>query len=156
MKLRLLLLPLILTVVLACRAKENVSPTGTEIAAGTTAEIGFYLPKGDPESGRKACLALGCTSCHAVDSPGFPATVASPPVPVTLGVAQAKQSRAQLAESIIAPSHKVPGNIENVSSGKLSRMGDYSHCMTVRELVDLIAFIQSLDHEQDAARASMF
>lgn len=32
---------------------------------------------------------------------------------------------------------------ELVAQGRLSRMGDYSEAMTVRELVDLVAFLQS-------------
>ena len=36
-----------------------------------------------------------------------------------------------------------------IKSGKLSRMGDYSDVLTVRQLSDLVAFVHSLYPSQD-------
>jgi sulfur-oxidizing protein SoxX len=67
-------------------------------------------------------------------------------VPVELGgrVVRAKTD-GELVTAIVDPSHRLaPGyKREDVQSGKLSRMGDYSEAMTVRELVDVVAFLQS-------------
>jgi len=47
--------------------------------------------------------------------------------------------------SIINPSHKLaPGYPkERIVSGGISRMADYNDVMTVRQLVDLVAFLHS-------------
>jgi hypothetical protein len=51
----------------------------------------------------------------------------------------------ELVAAIIDPSHKLaPGyKKESIQSGGLSRMGDFGEAMTVREMVDLVAFLQS-------------
>lgn len=45
----------------------------------------------------------------------------------------------------MAPSHKIDKEIQAQMEGELSPMGDYSDSMTVRQLVDLVAYIQSID-----------
>lgn len=119
-------------------------------AAGLTActtKYKFYLPEGDPVAGKEAVRTMQCYVCHEFAGSDLPAPHAQPEVPVDIGVAQAAQSRGQLIESIIAPSHKVPEDLEGATSGELSRMGDYSHAMSVRQLVDIVAYIQSLPEE---------
>ena len=134
MKLRTLILPAALAVVAAVC-----------LAAGE-AKKEFALPMGDVEQGKAAFQALRCYACHRVEGADFPAPVATPPVPVVLG-GKVKQmpSRLDLANSIINPSHEfAPGyKDELIKSGKLSRMGDYSDVLTVRQLSDLVAFLQS-------------
>jgi sulfur-oxidizing protein SoxX len=51
----------------------------------------------------------------------------------------------RLVAAIVDPSHRLALGYERhqVASGKLSRMGDFGDSMTVRELTDLVAFIQS-------------
>lgn len=104
----------------------------------------FQLPAGDVAAGREAVQAMQCYVCHAIAGGEFPAPHAQPPVPVPLGAAQAGQSRERLAESIIAPSHRMLDSIPGVASGGMSRMGDYGEVMTVRQLVDIVAYLQSL------------
>jgi hypothetical protein len=53
-------------------------------------------------------------------------------------------SRGLIVESIIAPSHRVPEGIEGVRNQDMSRMGDYSEAMTVRQLIDIVAFLELL------------
>jgi L-cysteine S-thiosulfotransferase len=106
----------------------------------------FALPVGDVEQGKVAFQTLRCYTCHRVEGADFPAPVATPPVPVVLG-GKVKQipSRLELANSIINPSHEfAPGHKDElIKSGKLSRMGDYSDVLTVQQLSDLVAFLQS-------------
>jgi hypothetical protein len=113
---------------------------------GRKGSAGFHLPDGDPEKGKAVFLALRCHTCHRVEGMDFPAPVASPPVPVVLG-GEIPQPRTdgELVAAIIDPSHKLaPGyKKESVKGGDLSRMGDFSDALTVRELVDLVAFLQS-------------
>lgn len=119
--------------------------TKTPGSAAKTENAGFFFPEGDHVSGKQAFTTKQCFACHAVPGEGFRAPWAQPPVPVMLTAQTALQTREQLAESIIAPSHKIPQNLINVKGGTLSRMGDYSYAMTVRELIDIVAYIKSLE-----------
>jgi hypothetical protein len=107
---------------------------------------GFHLPDGDPQRGRQAFVELRCSACHRVDGVVLPKPVADPPVPVMLGgmVGYAKTD-GELAAAIIDPSHRTAAGyrLADVRVGELSRMGDFSEQMTVRELIDLVAFLQS-------------
>ncbi len=108
----------------------------------------FTLPQGKPDAGRIAFRKFGCFSCHTVSGEEFPEPVAQPPVPIKFGALKKEEippvylTSAQLAESIINPSHRVSSWTKNVKSGKGSRMGDFTEVMTVRELIDLVAFLQ--------------
>lgn len=107
---------------------------------------GFHLPDGDVQRGKHVFVDLKCNSCHRVDGVNLPAPVADPPVPVVLGgtVLQVRTD-GELAAAIIDPSHRMASGyrLAEVRAGSLSRMGNYSQQMTVRELVDLVAFLQS-------------
>ncbi len=130
---------------------------------------GFHIPQGDPVKGRAIFTEVSCHTCHRVQGEEFPRPVASPPVPVVLGSPLNRQSRQYLAESIIAPSHRFAhprplysdppfeysrAEYENIRSGKLSRMGDYSELMTVRELFDLVSYLDSLQKRKPGEVAS--
>lgn len=117
----------------------------TACTAPSTTRI--YLPEGDPVAGKEAARTMQCYVCHEFAGSDFPAPHAQPEVPVDIGAAQAMQSRGQLIESIVAPSHEVPEDLEGATSGELSRMGDYSHVMSVRQLVDIVAYIKTLPEE---------
>jgi hypothetical protein len=106
----------------------------------------FQLPKGDAASGEKVFRDLRCHACHAVAGRDFPAPVARPPVPLVLGGSgQRPKTDADLVIAIVDPSHYVapagPGSATR--SGTLSRMGDFTESMTVRQLIDLVAFVKS-------------
>jgi hypothetical protein len=65
-------------------------------------------------------------------------------VPVPLSPIVARRPAADLAESILAPSHRVAEGVEGVRRGELSRMGDWSEVMTVRQWLDIVAYVRSL------------
>jgi mono/diheme cytochrome c family protein len=119
--------------ILACNASRKSS-------------AGFRLPDGDPERGRAVFAEMRCHTCHRIAGADFPAPTADPPVPVVLGgeVSYAKTD-GDLVTSIINPSHKVvPGlRREQVMRGDASRMPSYGDLMTVRQMIDLVAFLQS-------------
>ncbi len=104
----------------------------------------FVLPRGDAVRGQEAFVALRCYACHRVQGVTLPAPVATPPVPITLGAAPSSWTDARLVTSIIAPSHAITRAEygESVATGGLSRMGDFTSVMTVRQLVDLVAFLR--------------
>jgi hypothetical protein len=113
----------------------------------------LHLPDGDPVAGRAVFEQYQCYGCHEVVGDSFPAPSAITPTFVTLGGAPAK-SRAYLVESIIAPSHQFatpqppPGQTAgdiHVRDGVGSRMTDYSEWMTIKELFDLVAYLETLE-----------
>ncbi len=111
---------------------------------GDGEQVRFVFPDGDPTAGRTAFTEMQCYACHAVEGDDFPDPHASPPVPVALGPEVASMDRGYLAESIISPSHRIPEDMEGIRHEELSRMGDYSEAMTVRQLIDIVAYLESL------------
>lgn len=110
------------------------------------------LPPGDAERGKAAFLELRCNYCHRVDGVEMSAPVVPPPVPVMLGDrAKPVRTREYLAQSIIAPSHEFARGYKEdlIREGKLSRMGDYSDVLTVRQLTDVVAFLQSVREQKE-------
>jgi mono/diheme cytochrome c family protein len=107
---------------------------------------GLRLPDGDAERGRQVFLDQKCHTCHRVEGVDLPAPSASPPVPVVLGgpVPHVKTD-GDLVTSILNPSHSLPGAYrpEEVKAGEASRMPDYGDTLSARQLVDVIAFLQS-------------
>jgi len=133
-------------IILAGCTVESPVPV-TETAEPATSVPAFVLPQGDAVAGRAVLAMMSCYSCHEIVGTDFPAPVADPPVPVKIDSTVASQSPERIAESIIAPSHRFPHGVPGVDSEGLSRMGDYTRAMTVRELIDLVAYIRSLGNE---------
>lgn len=105
-------------------------------------------PIGNVEAGRKAFLDLRCTACHAVPSePAFPRPVSANPGP-PIDARLAGRDVSYLATAIVSPSHTfsldTPQEVREHLAGALSPMGDVSHAMTVRQLVDLDAYLRSV------------
>ena len=110
-------------------------------------KISLTLPEGDAAAGRQAFLDLMCTSCHAVEGDReLPKPVAQVPVPV-LGSRHGKMAPGKLASAMVSPSHRVSEEVLMKTYSELSPMGDFSEAMTVRQLVDLVAYISSLGKE---------
>ncbi len=125
-------------------ALASLAALGMACAEDSKSSAGFYLPDGDPVKGQAVFVSMRCNACHSVAGVDLPAPVAEPPVSVELGgeVPHVKTD-GELAGSIIAPSHRLRSHAANAKSGQLSRMGDFSEAMSVRELIDLVAFLQS-------------
>ena len=130
----------LLIVVLALSASVAYAAPDTEHT-----KIDLVAPAGDPQAGRQAFVALGCGSCHAVQGDReLSRPVTSAPVPV-LGPAHGKLSPGKIASAIVSPSHTVSKEVQAKTEGKLSPMADFSASMTVRQLVDVVAYVRSLD-----------
>lgn len=126
---------------------------------GAACSSGFHLPDGDADAGRVVFEKMQCYHCHQVAGETFHPPVSDPPLPFVLGVGPRK-SREYLAESILAPSHRFaqpppgvtfgepssaePREYEGVREGDLSRMGDYSETLTLRQWIDLTAYLESI------------
>jgi hypothetical protein len=93
-------------------------------------------------------MDLKCTACHAVAAePDFPRPVSANPGPL-IGPETARNDPSYLAAAIMTPSHAISSNISpevraNIE-GVLSPMGDFSRVMTVRQMVDLYAYLRSM------------
>ena len=126
--------------------------------------VRLILPEGSASAGQQSFVELKCTVCHTVSGvKGLPEVESKEPGP-DLGRSLKGVSRGAIATSIIAPQHvnveavelwtdltpeeRVwlgPGQIPPKQKGERqpSRMGEYAGVMTIRELADLVTFLQS-------------
>jgi mono/diheme cytochrome c family protein len=105
----------------------------------------FAFPEGNAWTGGKVFVKMECFSCHNVAGRSF-RRVDTGGVGPELGPGHARLPREYLAESILNR-HKVIAANEDRYRGedkRGSKMGDYSEIMTVRELVDVVTYIQSI------------
>ena len=107
--------------------------------------VQLTLPGGDATAGRVAFVDLKCTGCHQVaEQPDLPSPVSDSAGPI-LGPDLASQPLGSLATSIVAPSHamsiRTGSDTRGRVDGVLSPMGDYGEVMTVRQFLDILAFL---------------
>ncbi len=155
----------ILMAVLTLSACSAPGPSGAPDKDAERVEI--TLPLGEVEAGKQAFVNLGCVSCHVVSGvEGLPPPQALETA-VDLAASVRGLSRSAIVTSIIAPAHvnsqstelwaewsdkqRVwlgPGQhvteAEEAPDRTVSRMTNYSTVMTVGQLADLTAFVQSV------------
>ena len=120
--------------------------TFTGCLSGVKSPSGFRLPDGDAQRGRATFLELKCNACHEVQGMDLPYTTAALAKPVVLGgEVLYVRTDGELVTAIVNPSHELAQGYprELIESDGKSRMKDYSDEMTVRQLVDLVAFLHS-------------
>lgn len=120
--------------------------TSAACSSGRHSAAAFRLPPdGDATRGKAAFVELGCNSCHPVAGVDLPKPTVQPPVPVVLGgVVDYRLSDAFLVTSIIYPSYELaPYPKDQITNGGESRMPHYADRMTVRQLADIVAFLQA-------------
>ncbi|MBE9552206.1 MAG: c-type cytochrome [Proteobacteria bacterium] len=104
------------------------------------AHISLDWPKGDPDAGAKAFEALKCYSCHLVPSharlKALSKQVGSAGPGPNLTGTTAQRSRMEIMRQIA-----LPGSDPAIAE---SHMGSFAHTMTVKQLTDLVAFMESL------------
>jgi len=113
---------------------------------GRHSQSAFRLPPdADAERGKQAFVALGCHTCHEVAVADLPKPTVQPPVPVVLGGAiDVRLSDAYLVTSIIYPNFDLaPYPRGQITSNGESRMPHHFDQMTVRQLTDVVAFLQA-------------
>lgn len=119
--------------------------------SGPKSGAGFRLPDGDVERGKAAFLELKCSTCHTVAATEIPAPskdFAYVRVVVLGGEVRQVKTYGALVTSIINPSHSLaPGYPkELITKNNESAMTNFNDTMTVRQLIDLVAFLQSRYH----------
>ncbi len=110
---------------------------------GVHSPAGFRLPdNGDFERGKQAFVELKCTACHTVDGVELPAPTDLPAVPLG-GTLRELRTDGYLVTSIIHPSHRLGRfpKSETTVEGE-TRMPDFARSMTVRQLIDTVAFLR--------------
>lgn len=112
----------------------------------TGSDEDFSLPQGDVDRGRDAFVSLQCTTCHQIKDLDLPPPRAEGPVRIVLGGGVTRlKSYNELVTSIINPSHKLARGfpVDTVSEGGESLMANYNDVMTVSQVIDLVAFLDS-------------
>jgi mono/diheme cytochrome c family protein len=115
-------------------------------AGDATFPAAVNFPQGDPNAGRLVFRMRKCFVCHQVAGAegqklSVRTSISAPMLDSRLG----QKEPGEVITAIIAPSHKVGEQIARESGGKLSPMGDFNSTMTVRELIDLVAYLRALD-----------
>jgi len=116
----------------------------------------LFLPDGDAGAGKAVFTQYQCYGCHEVKGDSFPAPTAITPTFVAIGAIGAPKTRTYFVESIIAPSHQfaIPQapagqstGDNNIKMGSRSKMTDFSDQLTVRQLFDLVAYMEKLQKQ---------
>ena len=106
----------------------------------------FVLPPGDIDAGKAVFAELGCNGCHSVTGHIEHAPAEQGAIHVELGGTVSRvKTYDDLVTSIINPSHKLSrgNNLMTVTEQGDSRMPIYNEVMTVQQLVDLTAFLET-------------
>ena len=120
------------------------------IMACNSESRGFVLPNGNIDQGKALFTSLKCTDCHSIDDVAWTGNKNEGEREVKLGGdVTSMKMYGELVTSVINPSHKIsqkylaeqqltmPGGSSKMESKK------YNEFMTVQQLVDLVAFLQS-------------
>jgi len=114
--------------------------------SGRHSSAGFRLPpSGDVERGKATFMAFGCHTCHVVSGVDLPRPTVQPAVHVVLGgEVDSEIADGYLVTAVIYPSYQLAHYPkEQITSGGKSRMPSYADKMTVQQLTDIVAFLQS-------------
>lgn len=115
----------------------------------------FRLPSGDAARGRQVYADLECYRCHAIHGESFagaPGDVKTAGPDLT-GMGSHHPAE-YLAESVVNPDAVIVEGGGFTGAGGLSIMPSYADRLTVRQLLDLVAYLQSLrdpGHDREAA-----
>jgi mono/diheme cytochrome c family protein len=103
---------------------------------------GFRLPDGNVDKGKEAFVTLQCNACHSVSGETFPAPT-SFNIPLG-GETPRIRTYGELVTSIINPSHVISARYRaELREAKESPMTNFNDTMTVTQMIDLVAFLQS-------------
>jgi L-cysteine S-thiosulfotransferase len=120
----------------------------TAACNGPKSGAGFRLPDGDVQRGKAVFMELKCTMCHTVAGTEIPVPskdYAYVRVVVLGGEVRQVKTYGALVTSIINPSHSLALGYpkELITKDNQSAMSNFNDTMTVRQLIDLVAFLQS-------------
>ena len=113
---------------------------------GPKSAVGFTLPDGDVELGKKIYVQFQCNACH--DSETVPQLVNPEEAAISVplgGETTRVRTYGELVTSIINPSHRVARrkSAQMADESGESKMVSYNDVMTITQLIDLVAYVQS-------------
>ena len=115
--------------------------------SGPRSPVGFRLPDGNVEDGQAAFVELQCSNCHTVAEVDLPSPGQDLVRPVALGgEVYEVRTDGYLITSIINTSHRLAEGYrkaEVTTEDGQSLMPNQGKIMTVTQLIDLVAFLQS-------------
>lgn len=131
--------------------------TTMALGCGSPAEQSetFALPPGDAKLGETVFLEKRCYDCHEIPGVDLPMAEEHDQALVALGGKVTKvRSYNELVTSIINPSHRLADRYNEllISRNGVSNMTNYNQVLTVAELIDLVAYLES-HYEQIEAPA---
>ena len=112
---------------------------------GTKSARSLRLSQGSAENGKIAFVALKCIECHWVAGVDLPKPTAAPEKVVVLGGDVARlRTIGDLLTSIIHPDYVISGlmNVPASQRPAKSPMPSVNDVMTVRQMIDLVTFLQ--------------
>ncbi len=115
-------------------------------SSGLKSSRGFTLPDGRPDVGQAKFVELKCHACHTISGTELPAIEGQSKQLIALGGEVGRiQTYGELVTSIINPSHRLASGFskETVGAEGESKMTNYNEVLTIQQLIDLVAFLQS-------------
>jgi len=105
----------------------------------------FLILPGDPVEGKKVYVAMKCYTCHEIKGEHFPQQAKEPGDvgPELTGMGQNHPAE-YLAESILNPNRVIIEGPGFTGPDGLSKMPEYLDSLTLRQWVDLAAYLKSL------------
>jgi mono/diheme cytochrome c family protein len=128
------------------KAKGPVRLTDEELHrhGGTPPGWKFTVPDGDPKAGRALFAKLECYSCHRVAGEKFPGSGTERQVGPDLTGMGSEHPAEYLAEAILNPNAVIITEPGYTGQDGLSIMPSYADLLTLKEWVDLVAYLKSL------------
>lgn len=111
---------------------------------GTPKGWKFTLPKGDPAKGREVFAKLECYACHAVKGERFPAPTEQAKVGPELSQMAPLHEAEYFAEAVLNSSVVIDKGKGYQAPDGSSKMPEFNDSLTVKELIDLVAYLRSL------------
>lgn len=116
------------------------------VGCSSSSEKSYTLPAGNAERGKETFVAFRCYDCHQVSGVDLPVAEEPNQAIVKLGGEVPRiKTYGELVTAIVNPSHKLAAGYTEalVSRNGQSKMTVYNDVMTVTQLTDLVAFLQS-------------
>ena len=127
-----------------------VALSGTALGVGCATSPGFPIQQGDIDRGRQAFVDHQCHQCHSVSGVTLPPLAGAGPLELELGgEIIAVRSYSDLMTSIINPNHIISESyreqllLDAVVPLESPMPTPNLDNMTVRQLIDLVAFLDS-------------
>jgi hypothetical protein len=128
----------------AAKGPVRITPEELHRHGGVPPGWQFSLPPGDLRAGREVFIKMECYSCHRVAGEPFPqGRKEQKPGPDLSGMGD-MHSTEYLAEAIMNPNAVILTGPGFTGPDGLSTMPDYSELLTLRQLLDLVAYLKSL------------